>query len=76
MPFVPISVAYGAKCLAANAHPYWILVINTALAGPSWDLLDEGWQQMITDTLAHLGKTKQVFDADVAAEFERLEAAQ
>lgn len=73
VPGMPVSVAYGAACLAANAHPYGLLVANTALIGNYADST-EWWQEMIDATLAHLGKPREQFDADVAessAEFER-----
>jgi hypothetical protein len=65
VPGVPISMAYGAHCLAANAHPLGILVANTACCGGDLDHLADWWQEMVTDTLAYLGKTKEWFEAEV-----------
>lgn len=75
VPGVPISMAYGANCLRANAHPYGIVVANTALAG-GYDACAEWWKQMVDDTLSHLNKTREEFDRDVAGvetEIERME---
>jgi hypothetical protein len=65
VPGVPISVAYGRKCLSANAHPYGIVVANTADVD-GYDNSAEWWKQIVDDTLTHLGKTREQFDADVA----------
>jgi hypothetical protein len=82
MPGVPISFAYGRNCLSANAHPYDIVVANTADVD-GYDNSADWWKQIVDDTLAHLGKTREQFDADVAefaaeeAEYlKRLEAQQ
>lgn len=72
VPGIPVSVAYGPNCIAAGAHPYELLVANTAMIGgylnaASW------WQEMVDKTLAHLGHAREDFDALVtvtAAEFE------
>ena len=69
IPGVPLSVAYGSNCLAANAHPYPILVIHTALCG-GYDHTIEEWRRMVDDTLVHLGKAREEFDADVEREME------
>ena len=64
IPGVPMSVAYGANCLQAGAHPYGVLVANTACLG-GLEQADEGWQGMVEDTCAHLGTTLEQFRADV-----------
>lgn len=69
VPGVPISVAYGQKCMAANAYPWWVLVANTAAMG-GLDESAEWWKQMVYDTCAHLGKTLAEFEADVATAIE------
>lgn len=77
VPGMPVSVAYGRACLDANAHPYGLLVVNTALVG-DYAKSAEWWQEMVDATLTHLGKSREQFDADVAesnAEFERDMAA-
>lgn len=75
VPGVPMSVAYCTDCLRANAHPYEIMVINTALCG-GYDHSSEWWQQMVDDTLAHLGKTREQFDRDVEVEMKVLDEGQ
>jgi hypothetical protein len=73
VPGMPVSVAYGRKCLEANAHPYGLMVANTALIGKYADTAP-WWQEMVTATLTHLGKSREEFDAAVAeqaAEFEK-----
>lgn len=65
VPCVPYSASYGSNCLAANAHPYWVLVANTAMCG-GYDQTAEFWRQMVDDTLEWLGKTREEFDAAVA----------
>lgn len=65
VPGMPVTVAYGRACLDANAHPYGLLVANTACIG-GYELAAEWWQRMVTDTLRHLNKTQQQFDSDVA----------
>lgn len=67
IPGVPMSCAYGAKCLAANAHPYEIVMVNTALVG-GYDRAADWWKEIVDDTLTHLGKSRAEFDAAVAAE--------
>lgn len=68
VPGVPYSAAYGELCLEANAHPYWVCVQNTAMAGNGTDGYygaAKWWKDMVDDTLAHLGKTHDEFIADV-----------
>jgi len=69
VPYVPISVAYGIDCLRANAHPYWVLVANTA-ACDGFEYCDEGWQKMVFDTLNHLNISFEKFTEDVRIEIE------
>ena len=64
MPSVPISFAYGRKCIDANAHPYWALVANTALGGGLKNTAD-WWKWMVTDTCNYLGKTLEEFNEEV-----------
>lgn len=65
VPGVPISVAYCRKCLEANAHPWWVLVANTACMGGLQNA-DRWWVEMVEDTCRHLGQTRDLFEADVA----------
>ena len=64
VPAVPYSACYCRVCLEANAHPWHILVANTAALGT----LDDSalfWKEMVSDTCKHLGKTIADFEADV-----------
>lgn len=73
VPGMPVSVAYGSECLKVNAHPYGLLVANTALVG-NYAQSAEWWREMVDATLTHLGKSREQFNADVAessAVFER-----
>jgi hypothetical protein len=54
VPGVPYSAAYGKRCLAANAHPWFIVVANTA-AVDGLDGAADWWVAMVEDTSAHLG---------------------
>lgn len=65
VPGVAYSAAYCTKCLAENAHPYGIVVANTACIG-GYDQSADWWREIINDTLKYLGKTREQFDADVA----------
>lgn len=65
VPGVPYSAGYCQQCLEADAHPYEILVDNTACIG-SWDDCADWWQSMVRTTLEHLKKTEEEFFADVA----------
>lgn len=71
MPFIPGSFGYGRACLTANAHPYWMLVRNTALIG---GLMEghEAWSEMVADTLVHLAIDPQRFDYDVELDDEEM----
>lgn len=71
VPGVSMSIAYCIECLRANAHPYGIMVINTALID-GYDNASGWWQQMVDDTLAHLGKTREQFDRDVEIEMKAM----
>jgi hypothetical protein len=64
-PGVPISVAYGRGCLDANAHPWWVIVGNTAAIG-GLDHAAPWWVQMVDDTIRHLGRTLVDLAAAVA----------
>jgi hypothetical protein len=75
MPGVPVSFAYCKDCFEANAHPYAIVVANTAMLGglastATW------WQHLVNCTLAHLGKTHEEFAASVLADQQEFEAAE
>ena len=72
VPGMPVSVAYGRKCLDANAHPYGLVVANTACCGGLEHTAD-WWQQIVKDTLSHLGKSLEQFNADVAKDIKEFE---
>jgi hypothetical protein len=65
VPGVPYSAAYCGTCLEANAHPYFIVVANTAYIG-GLEHAAPWWQDLVRDTLVHLNKTPDEFSADVA----------
>lgn len=67
VPGVPMSCAYCAECLAAGAHPWVIVVTNTALAGERLEDTVPWWQELAHATMKHLGKTREEFDVDVAS---------
>lgn len=67
VPGVPVSVAYGKECLQANAHPYWIIVANSAAAGNgTLEGMADWWLQMCRDTCTHLNIEWDKFELDVA----------
>lgn len=65
IPGMPISVAYGRNCLAANAHPWWALVGNAAMIG-GLDQAADWFRAMVEATCRHLGKTLADFNREVA----------
>ena len=79
VPGVPISMTYCRKCLHANAHPWGILVANTACAN-GYDNTAEWWREMVLCTCKHLGRTLDEFKAEVEknilAEREKMENLQ
>jgi hypothetical protein len=75
MPGVPVSFAYCKDCLKANAHPYAMVVANTAMLG-GLERTATWWQSLVKDTLAHLGKTHEEFEASVLADMQEFEAAE
>lgn len=71
VPGCPVSVSYCRECLDANAHPYWVLVANTACVGRYDDCAD-WWREMVDDTLRYLGKSREDFDAEVKASVDQM----
>lgn len=71
VPGVPYSTSYGAKCLAANAHPWDILVGNTAALG-GLDEAADWWKDMVYNTCTHLGKSIIEFEEDVKHEMKQM----
>ncbi len=72
VPGVPYSAGYCEECLKADAHPWWILVANTACCGSIKETAP-WWQEMVMHTCAHLGKSMEEFEAEVARDSEQLE---
>tara|TARA_Y100000310_G_C20623474_1_gene784583 strand:+ start:774 stop:1049 length:276 start_codon:yes stop_codon:yes gene_type:complete len=64
VPGVPWSAAYCQECYEANAHPYYLVVANTCVAG-GYDQCAGWWQSIVNDTLSHLEISKEQFDEDV-----------
>ena len=64
IPGVPMSCCYCKECIEANAHPYWIVVVNTALA-QSLDNCIEEWKEIVRCTCKHLNKSIEEFNQDV-----------
>ncbi|KKN96777.1 hypothetical protein LCGC14_0164210 [marine sediment metagenome] len=72
VPSVPYSAAYCQECLNANAHPWFIIVANTACVG-SYEDCAPWWKEMVEDTCKHLGKTLEEFKAEVLKDVEDME---
>lgn len=66
VPGVPCSMSYGRRCIDAGAHPWGILVANTACIG-GLQHAAPWWKTMVEDTCRHLGKTIDEFNRDVDA---------
>jgi len=64
VPSVPYSAAYCQKCLEANAHPWQILVANTAAMG-GLKQAAPFWLEMVKCTCKRLGRSLDEFKADV-----------
>jgi hypothetical protein len=62
---MPISVAYCAECAAAGVDPYFILLCNTVCVG-GMDLAADWWKRQVEFCLDFFGRSREVFDADVA----------
>lgn len=69
MPGVPASFAYCRQCLHANAHPYGMVVANTAMIGGVGQAA-EWWLEIVHATLIRLGKDRMEFERDVTEEME------
>jgi hypothetical protein len=66
VPGVPVTVAYGERCLEANVHPYRVLVAATADMG---GLINTAhwWRDMVNRTCQYLKVPMERFKMDVAA---------
>lgn len=73
VPGIPMSIAWGQKCLEAGAIPYDLLVMNTALCG-GWQYTAEWWNEVIISTLTYFDKSvaefRQAVDAEVVRQYE------
>lgn len=72
VPSVPISCAYCQECLNMDAHPWWVLVSNTACCGGLHNTAD-WWKWMVTNTYNHLGKSLGEFLVDVEKDILKLQ---
>lgn len=73
IPGMGMSEAYGQDCLDANAHPWWALVMNTSIIG-GLEQCAPWWQDMVRDTCAHLNRSLEDFNAEVARDIAQMEA--
>lgn len=72
VPGIPYSAGYCRECLEADAHPYHLVVSNTACVGGR-DKAAPWWLDVVDHSLAWLKKSPEEFDGDVAAVMKRLE---
>lgn len=66
VPGMPVSIAWGRKCLEAEVAPYGLVVANTAMIGGVKDAAP-WWREMVERTLAYFKKTELEFETDVKA---------
>lgn len=64
VPGVPMSIAWGRKCLDARVMPYWLVVANTAVLG-GLERAADWWVGYVERTLAYFGKSEAEFAAEV-----------
>lgn len=69
VPSIPMSMAYCQECILANAHPWFILVANTACIG-GLHKAAPFWRQMVVDTCKHLGRSFEEFNSHVESDME------
>jgi hypothetical protein len=74
IPFIPMSIAWGRKCLEAGVIPYWAAVSNTAACG-GFEHTNEEWRYLVEITLAYFGKQHDDFLVDVARDIEAMDEA-
>lgn len=65
VPGVPMTVAYGKRCLEANVHPYGVLVAATADLGGLINA-SHWWREMVQRTCQYLKVSMAQFNEDVA----------
>ena len=75
VPMAPISCAYCTECLAANAHPWYALVANTACIG-GLENANGNWKKMVQDTCTYLNKTLEDFNKAVQESIDIADAAE
>lgn len=64
VPAIPYSAAYCSDCKDAGAHPWHLLVANTAMIG-SLDMTAPWWRMMVESTCERLGRSLAEFEKDV-----------
>lgn len=64
IPGVPMSCAFCAECLEANAIPWWAAVANTACCGGLGNTAP-WWRHIVFCTCNHLGKSLAEFTNEV-----------
>ena len=74
VPGVPFSAAYCKECLAANAHPWGILVANTACCD-GLNNCSDWWKIIVECTCKHLNKSLEEFNREVELSIKDLEGA-
>lgn len=71
IPGMPISIAWGKKCLEAQIIPYWAAVANTAMCGGLAETGD-GWQELVFATLEYFKTDYMTFSLDVAWDIQEM----
>jgi hypothetical protein len=64
-----MSIARCADCLNAGAIPMVVAVANTACVG-GLEQATDWWEEIVEDTLLHLGLSRDQFDLLVEEEIE------
>lgn len=64
LPGIPMSIAWGQRCIDADVMPYWAVVANTCCLG-GMDQAAEWWREEVEACLAYFGKTWEQFENDV-----------
>jgi hypothetical protein len=72
VPGVPYSAAYCIECLQADAHPWGILIANTACCDGLHNTAD-WWKWMVTDTCDHLDRSLDEFIESVEISMKAIE---
>lgn len=72
VPGVPMSCAYCQECIDADAHPWGIVVANTACVG-GMEYAADWWKELVEHTCNHLGKTIDEFNKTVEEELKTID---